>query len=510
MRKWILLILPLIFSIVYSADNALEVRTDVPSVNVYLDDVYQGETKKFGDMNIFRQDSFEPGKYSLKCTHKDYDPSIREIEIPKEGTFNIEVNFLMKNIEVVDIMEKGKGHQFKQTGVIFVRSSPTGATISLNGQSQRSNGELLLTDKMFNKIPVGMIGVTCNFGDSKELSGRFQLSGGDTARVMADFFTNKMEIRIKYKVTIASKPEGDIFIDGELIGQGMVTIPLYSGNYNLVIKKKGYKNLVKEIVIEGQNLFTYTLESNFAPIKILTEPEDKAVIYLNDEKIGVTPFSDEMMPAGSYKIKIKKEGWANINENLVIEPNKPLTKTYTLAKNRGSLSVSAVSAESGEAVADMGVWLNENNTEQITPSLHDLIVGKHNIELSHSELISIKANITAKITKDAQKSLVFSVANEPWFKKKQSFWAKNKWSGLIATGVFAGTGILFNSLSNSYHDKYTDAETTDDAMDYKNKTNDFESYRDICYYASGSTSLYTLWSWYKNVHYKNRIKNRRR
>ncbi|HQO10329.1 MAG TPA: hypothetical protein PLK90_09575 [Clostridiales bacterium] len=158
----------------------------------------------------------------------------------------------------------------------------------------------------------------------------------------------------------------------------------------------------------------------------------------------------------------------------------------------------------------MGIFLNKKNSEKKTQQDFTLPIGEYIVELAHPELIALQEDIDVDVFENSKKSIQFNVGTEQWFINKQSFWAKNKWSGLIATGALAGTGLLCNMMSNNYYDDYKGAEDTSDALDYKEKTKDFESYRDISYYASGSVCIYTLWSWYKEAFYKGRIENRRK
>jgi hypothetical protein len=555
------------FTILIAYQNTLEVRTDFPDVKVYLDEEYLGSTQQFADINVLSVDNITPGTHRLKCTYLDYEPYGKTINIPREGTHTEEVNFGYKGVKVTNITGKGQGQQLRQTGTIIVRSKPTGATIALNNRTMTSsNNEIILADAILDDIPVGSAKIKCSFGENKILADTFYLAAGDTVRVLADFFVNKMIIDTNYRITIASDPAGEIFIDGIYKGNGSITTKLGKGEYLVKIKRKGYKELKKRIQVNGHDLFTYELEPNSAPLNILTKPTSGANVYLNEIRMGTTPFYEAELEAGTYFVEIKKEGWITLKDTIKIIPDFKIEKTYQLKENSGTVKIIAPSSMifiNGEKIGNneiiikitpgsyqikatrekhyddtkkIIVKLDDNSEYYLKPSqitgtinvsaknIHnnkpadglsifcngsdsgekttadlELMIGEYEISLQHHDYPQVSKKI--KIEKNDQKSLVFKLESYSWYKQKEAQWKKTTRIGLAASALLAGGGIYCNMKSNDNFEKYEKTAVTEEAMDYKKKTQDFESYRDYCWYAASGVAFYTFISWIKSVTY---------
>jgi len=379
-------------------------------------------------------------------------------------------------------------------------------------------------------------------------------------------YENTLEIRTEF-------PEVNVNIDGKYVGNGSVTKKFDKGKYDLMIKKKGYKSLVKEIEVKGQDLFLYELESISALVKIKSEPESGADINIDGKIIGKTPFYDAEFDAGTYRVEIRKEGWLTERDTISVEPEVKFEKTYQLTENAGFLTIDApgsdiyikgqnvgrnklnvklspgkinVSARkknhyddskqieiklgensscklnplpitgkvnvSAKTLHDntlakgLSIFCNESDSGEKTTSSLELMIGEYEISLQHSEYPEVSKKI--KIEEKDNESLIFDVESYSWYRNKANKWEKHTWIGLTTSAVLAGSGFLSNMQANDNFDKYEGTGSTSEAMDYKQKTRDFENYRDYCYYAASGAAVYTLYSWIKTAVYGKKLKDK--
>ncbi len=396
MKKILLLIFFLsVFSSLSAYENALEVRTDVPGVSVYLDGKYIGNSERFGEINIFRLDDIKPGSHTLKCTYQDYEPYTSSVEIPNEGTANIQVNFLLIEWDVEDITEEGEGEQIKKTGVIFVRSKPTGATIYINGIIPiNEDDEIIPTDAKLKQIPIGKITVRCAFGDSKNLEGIFTLASGDTVRVMADFFENIMTIRVQYRITIASDPEGKIYLDGKYIGFGSEIVRLSPGTYIVKIEKEGYKTVTQAINITGEDLYTYKLQPTSAPVEIQSTPESGAEVWINGKKVGTTPYYDSQLEAGTYDLKLKKNGYQEVKKQITIVAGKSFKETISMTEYSGTVKINAPNSL---IYIDNNYFGRDKLEAKLAPGIHN-VAAKRDYYYNDEKQVEVKLNEEISVT----------------------------------------------------------------------------------------------------------------
>ncbi|MFB0564928.1 MAG: protein kinase [Candidatus Aminicenantaceae bacterium] len=132
---------------------------------------------------------------------------------------------------------------------------------------------------------------------------------------------------------VKSDPPGAaVYLDENHRGEIPLTLSLDPGKYSLRITKLGYEEKSDQIEIIADK----TIEKNFTlakmpgklTLRISTIPA-KAKIYINDSLVGST-FSRKVPEKSRYKLRIEKEGYKTIQEDLVI--NSDFSKTYQLQK----------------------------------------------------------------------------------------------------------------------------------------------------------------------------------
>ncbi len=140
-------------------------------------------------------------------------------------------------------------------------------------------------------------------------------------------------------VTILFTPaDAKLMIDGKSV-VASATQSLSVGEHTILISKDGYQNFEKTIMVDEKSVyFNYKLEKQAdAILEIETIPEG-ATIFLEGVNLGESPLSAFYKP-GNYPIRIVKDGYISI-ENQMLEVKIPKTyKSYTLEENVGFLTV---------------------------------------------------------------------------------------------------------------------------------------------------------------------------
>ncbi|MFZ4547686.1 MAG: SUMF1/EgtB/PvdO family nonheme iron enzyme [Bacteroidales bacterium] len=140
-------------------------------------------------------------------------------------------------------------------------------------------------------------------------------------------------------VTIRFTPsDASLSIDGKPVTLAS-TYNLSVGQHNVNIAKDGFQSIEKTISVDDKNVFFEykLLKQADAALQIETIPEG-ATVYLDGVNLGVSPIAAFYKP-GNYPIKITKEGYVSI-ENQMLEVKTPQTiKSYTLEENVGYLTV---------------------------------------------------------------------------------------------------------------------------------------------------------------------------
>ncbi len=70
-------------------------------------------------------------------------------------------------------------------------------------------------------------------------------------------------------------------------------------------------------------------EEKYGNLIIKTKPSD-AGVFLNNDNVGSTPYSNDKIVPGEYILELKAEGFESVSENIVISEDQKLRKNYTL------------------------------------------------------------------------------------------------------------------------------------------------------------------------------------
>ncbi len=147
---------------------------------------------------------------------------------------------------------------------------------------------------------------------------------------------------VQVPVVITSSQSGaEVFIDGDSVGKTqnkMLTVNIGSGLRTIRIEKDGFASQEKQEEISVKNnSFDFKLTPEMpAAITITSDPEE-ATVYIDNLKFGMTP-AKSFFDAGTYLIRIEKENYETINEQITI--TEPETKkNYKLTDIRATLTV---------------------------------------------------------------------------------------------------------------------------------------------------------------------------
>ena len=73
--------------------------------------------------------------------------------------------------------------------------------------------------------------------------------------------------------------------------------------------------------------------------------------------------------------------------------------------------------------------------------------------------------------------------------------------------LLLGSGVFFNSIADSYYEDYKNSSNSVDANDARDKTEKNYQYRDVSINISIIPAIWSVYSWVKQVKYKNEVNN---
>ena len=125
-----------------------------------------------------------------------------------------------------------------------------------------------------------------------------------------------------------------------------------------------------------------------------------------------------------------------------------------------------------------------------------LLYGDYDITLKHPNFLEIKKNVSLK--EGEQKKVIFEMQTyEGSIIAKKNFHKNQMWIGIIGSTVIAGAGIFCNFTADATYDEYISATASATASEMREKYENYQTYRNICYSVSVVPLFYSVYNFIK-------------
>jgi len=545
-------------------------RLELPAQNYGRKKAYELKIVAVGFAPAVRADenlidvTFQINESNVFSSYNDLAPTLTKentiaYKIPKgDYTFHFQKEGFADEVQKVSVTETSNLNitlklgtttkKFTLPSMVVIKSEPSGAEILINGQKYGTTpyqGEITAgTHQLELRKPLYYPNIsTFTVEESKTL---------------------ELPITLKSRfgfVTIRSNvPNAKITIDGKQFGVApLLKKELESIRHTVKVDAELYHPFSQELTITdgGQNEIMATLSPAFGTLEVNSTPDQGADVYIDGNIVGKTPFKSERAPSGKYIIKVSKWIYNSIEEEIIVEDGKTVTKNFSMMKNFGILTVNApnstiylnnqrvaensynaplqparytVRAERGEKYtpAEKEVFIKVDESELVKlepePRLGSLSVIVEPIEASKAEIyvnneVKGKAplvlplligdyTVTAKQTnfldaigkisikeREKVKLNLHMTTYEGSRQQKIGAWATWKWISIGSTVLATAAAVYFNSQANSNYNNYKNAGTTADADNYRSLTQKNNTIYKVSLSVSAVGIIGTIVSW---------------
>ncbi|MCI4463725.1 MAG: serine/threonine protein kinase [Caldisericum sp.] len=140
--------------------------------------------------------------------------------------------------------------------------------------------------------------------------------------------TNNITPQLAY-LSISSEPQGaEVYIDGVKVGiTPLNEFSTKPGTHTIKLTKEGYldSNATIDIKEKESKTLSYTLKEKTStttaekdiPVSISSNPAG-AKVYIDGKEIGATPIANYSMKAGTYTLKLIKDGYKEFSQTLTL------------------------------------------------------------------------------------------------------------------------------------------------------------------------------------------------
>lgn len=346
------------------------VLNSTPSyAQVYLNGIYKGIT-----ITPLAIDKLSYGTYNLKLTKAGYEDWAKEIIIYSDKTTEIHAELK------------------PESGSIYISSSPSGATIYLDGIYKST------TTKTIDNIPSGSHTIKITKTGYEDVTRDIKVIAGKTTTLSVDLE------RILATIEVFSTPSGaKIYLDNIYKGTTPLTLDkLGFGSNHLKLTKAGYQDWTKDIVVSSAKTIEVHAELKPEPgsISISSSPSG-ATIYLDGKEKGHTPNTINDISLGSHTIKITRTGCEDVTKYVKVTTGKTTSVSVDLAPIFATIEVSSIPYGAQ-------VYLDDAYKGTTPLTINQVTFGKHQIKVTKAFYLTqtIDIDITSSEPQSFEVSLL--------------------------------------------------------------------------------------------------------
>ena len=220
----------------------------------------------------------------------------------------------------------------------------------------------------------------------------YDLKPGDVVEDAVTFSSGKTEswdIKEPGGLDISSDPPGaTVFIDQ--VNQGstpLILDDIQPGSYQIELVKDLYLAESRSVTVKSLDYapLSVKLTPNFGRLKIESDPPE-AMVWINDQQKGLTPFEIPRFNAGKYSLRIAQNLYYEETDTFEIKPGGDFVKLYKLKPQFGKVTLTS-DPSNAIVTVDGQPWGN-------TPLTRDKVLsGEHNFKLAYDNYFDEEATI---------------------------------------------------------------------------------------------------------------------
>jgi len=293
-----------------------------------------------------------------------------------------------------------------KTGSIYATSSPSGASVFLDGSSYKQG----TTPIKITGVAAGSHNIRFSKSGYNDYTRTKSVKAGKTSSINVNL------LQATSSISVASTPSGaSVYLDGSHKGTTPMEITgVSTGSHTIKLSKSGYKDDTRKISVKAGE--TISINLNFlqatGSISVASSPSG-ASVYLDGSPKGTTPKTITGVSAGAYTIKLSKSGYIAYTRTTSVKAGETKRINVNLQQATGSISVT--SSPSGASV-----YLDGSPKGKTPKTITGVSAGSHTIKLLKSgykdstRTTSVKAGETKRINVNLQQATgSISVTSSP-------------------------------------------------------------------------------------------------
>ena len=201
-----------------------------------------------------------------------------------------------------------------------------------------------------------------------------------------------------YLVIKADQEDAVIFIDGQFAGTKQVSKSFDIGStHTWKIECDLYHEESGTVTLDEKKEIVKTLRPAYGYLNVESQPESGAMVYINNKKVGMTPYKSERLASGSYSVKVMKEMYQTTEKTFTVTDNQTTNAVLNMNANFVDVTINTDSESMiyvDEEYKGKGTWrgrLSEgSHFVEAKKESHETSSKNVSLVLGKSETITIK------------------------------------------------------------------------------------------------------------------------
>ena len=126
-----------------------------------------------------------------------------------------------------------------------------------------------------------------------------------------------------------------VYIDDEYVGDknGFKSLPIGSTHTWRIECDLYHTESGNVTITEGQLIIDKTLRPAFGILNVKSTPESGAIVYVDNKRVGETPYTSDRLASGSYKVRVVKEMYKTSEQTFVVNDGKTTNAVLNMTAN---------------------------------------------------------------------------------------------------------------------------------------------------------------------------------
>ena len=195
-----------------------------------------------------------------------------------------------------------------------------------------------------------------------------------------------------YLTIIADQPNASIYIDDEYVSDGFKSLAIGTTHTWKIECDMYHAESGSVTITKGEPI---TIEKQLRPaygfINVTSKPESGAVVFIDNKKVGTTPYQSDKMASGTYKVRVVKDMYKTTEQIFTITDENTTNAVLDMSANFVNLNIET------DAASDIYIDGQYKGKGKWSGRIAD---GAHFLEVKKDKHKTVSKNLNLVLRKD--------------------------------------------------------------------------------------------------------------